>query len=169
MCNSAASHTQHPSLLSVLQRVTRSSTASPTSPTLMSESGSRNGSWWTCRLSTAGWVWLDPCGSSPPSTSTTRSACRLLHVKVVLFCCCNLLMWSLLFSVVYFFPEVSDTYPADLFVPESATPPVIVGSSKFRSRGRFPTLSYYCRETQVCPSPFSLCSMLSVGTEKLYR
>ncbi|XP_075899597.1 phosphatidylinositol-3-phosphate phosphatase MTMR7-like isoform X2 [Nelusetta ayraudi] len=50
--------------------------------------------------------------------------------------------------------KVSDTYPADLFVPESATPPVIVGSSKFRSRGRFPTLSYYCRETHaaICRS-----------------
>lgn len=46
-------------------------------------------------------------------------------------------------------PQVSDTYPADLFVPESATPPVIVGSSRFRSRGRFPTLSYYSKENQV--------------------
>ncbi|XP_042349294.1 myotubularin-related protein 7a isoform X2 [Plectropomus leopardus] len=45
--------------------------------------------------------------------------------------------------------KVSDTYPADLFVPESATPPVIVGSSKFRSRGRFPTLSYYSKENHL--------------------
>ncbi|KAM9850121.1 LOW QUALITY PROTEIN: myotubularin-related protein 7a [Aulostomus maculatus] len=30
------------------------------------------------------------------------------------------------------------TYPADLFVPESGTPAVHVGSSKFRGRGRFP-------------------------------
>ncbi|XP_030622027.1 myotubularin-related protein 7a [Chanos chanos] len=50
--------------------------------------------------------------------------------------------------------RVCDTYPADLFVPKSATLPVIVGSSKFRSRGRFPTLSYYCKETHaaVCRS-----------------
>uniref|UniRef100_A0A7N6BLF8 Phosphatidylinositol-3-phosphate phosphatase n=1 Tax=Anabas testudineus TaxID=64144 RepID=A0A7N6BLF8_ANATE len=50
--------------------------------------------------------------------------------------------------------KVSDTYPADLFVPESATPPVIVGSSKFRSRGRFPTLSYYSKENHaaICRS-----------------
>lgn len=48
-----------------------------------------------------------------------------------------------------FFLKVSDTYPADLFVPESATPPVIVGSSKFRSRGRFPALSYYCKDNHV--------------------
>uniref|UniRef100_A0A3B4UDZ7 Myotubularin related protein 7a n=1 Tax=Seriola dumerili TaxID=41447 RepID=A0A3B4UDZ7_SERDU len=50
--------------------------------------------------------------------------------------------------------KVSDTYPADLFVPESAAPPVIVGSSKFRSRGRFPTLSYYSKENHaaICRS-----------------
>lgn len=45
--------------------------------------------------------------------------------------------------------QVCDTYPADLFVPKSATLPVIIGSSKFRSRGRFPSLSYYCKGTQV--------------------
>ncbi|XP_056138407.1 myotubularin-related protein 7a [Lampris incognitus] len=50
--------------------------------------------------------------------------------------------------------KVSDTYPADLYVPKSATRPVIVGSSKFRSRGRFPTLSYYCKDKQaaICRS-----------------
>ncbi|KAG5263417.1 hypothetical protein AALO_G00264620 [Alosa alosa] len=45
--------------------------------------------------------------------------------------------------------RVCETYPADLYVPKSATLPVIVGSSKFRSRGRFPTLSYYCKETHA--------------------
>uniref|UniRef100_A0A672HQ95 Uncharacterized protein n=1 Tax=Salarias fasciatus TaxID=181472 RepID=A0A672HQ95_SALFA len=50
--------------------------------------------------------------------------------------------------------KVSDTYPAEVFVPESATPPVIVGSSKFRSRGRFPALSYYSKENHaaICRS-----------------
>uniref|UniRef100_A0A8D0DHR4 Myotubularin related protein 7a n=1 Tax=Sander lucioperca TaxID=283035 RepID=A0A8D0DHR4_SANLU len=50
--------------------------------------------------------------------------------------------------------EPTDSYPADLFVPASATPPVIVGSSKFRSRGRFPTLSYYSKENHaaICRS-----------------
>ncbi|XP_034037794.1 myotubularin-related protein 7a [Thalassophryne amazonica] len=50
--------------------------------------------------------------------------------------------------------KVSDTYPADLFVPESATPLVVVGSSKFRSRGRFPVLSYYSKENNaaICRS-----------------
>uniref|UniRef100_A0A8C5NGN0 Myotubularin phosphatase domain-containing protein n=1 Tax=Gouania willdenowi TaxID=441366 RepID=A0A8C5NGN0_GOUWI len=50
--------------------------------------------------------------------------------------------------------KVCDTYPAELLVPESATPPVIVGSSKFRSRGRFPTLAYYSKENHasICRS-----------------
>lgn len=51
--------------------------------------------------------------------------------------------------------QVSDTYPADLFVPQSATLPVIAGSSKFRSRGRFPTLSYYSKRNHVCRRLFS--------------
>ena len=51
--------------------------------------------------------------------------------------------------VCVWFSQVSDTYPAELYVPESATQQVIVGSSKFRSRGRFPTLSYYCKDNQV--------------------
>lgn len=55
----------------------------------------------------------------------------------------------------YLYWQVSDTYPADLFVPKCATPPVIVGSSKFRSRGRFPALSYYSKENQVCWWRFS--------------
>ncbi|XP_061540938.1 myotubularin-related protein 7a isoform X1 [Phycodurus eques] len=50
--------------------------------------------------------------------------------------------------------KVSDTYPAELFVPKSTTPSVITGSSKFRSRGRFPTLSYYSKENHaaICRS-----------------
>lgn len=68
----------------------------------------------------------------------------------------------MLFSSSFFFIlKVSDTYPADLFVPESATPPVIVGSSKFRSRGRFPALSYYSKENHVSwPFVFYLFHML---------
>ncbi|XP_056294717.1 myotubularin-related protein 7-like isoform X2 [Pseudoliparis swirei] len=61
-------------------------------------------------------------------------------------------LWK--FSPINQHYKVSDTYPADLFVPQSATPPVIVGSSKFRSRGRFPTLSYYSKENHaaICRS-----------------
>ncbi|XP_057206051.1 myotubularin-related protein 7a [Triplophysa rosa] len=50
--------------------------------------------------------------------------------------------------------RVCDTYPAELLVPQSVTLHVIVGSSKFRSRGRFPTLSYYYKENHatICRS-----------------
>ncbi|XP_054890168.1 myotubularin-related protein 7a isoform X2 [Poeciliopsis prolifica] len=50
--------------------------------------------------------------------------------------------------------KVSDSYPAELFVPDSAAAPVLVGSSKFRSRGRFPALSYYSKENHaaICRS-----------------
>ncbi|XP_006630043.3 myotubularin-related protein 7 [Lepisosteus oculatus] len=49
---------------------------------------------------------------------------------------------------------VCDTYPSELYVPKSATPAVIVGSSRFRSRGRFPALAYYCRDNtaSICRS-----------------
>ncbi|XP_006806637.1 myotubularin-related protein 7-like [Neolamprologus brichardi] len=45
--------------------------------------------------------------------------------------------------------RVCDTYPSELFVPKSATPAIIVGSSRFRSRGRFPALSYFHQDTLV--------------------
>ncbi|XP_073501505.1 phosphatidylinositol-3-phosphate phosphatase MTMR7 [Phyllobates terribilis] len=50
--------------------------------------------------------------------------------------------------------RVCDTYPTDLYVPKPASVPIIVGSSKFRSRGRFPTLSYYCQDNNasICRS-----------------
>ncbi|XP_010994010.1 myotubularin-related protein 7 isoform X1 [Camelus dromedarius] len=50
--------------------------------------------------------------------------------------------------------RVCDSYPADLYVPRSATAHIIVGSSKFRSRRRFPALSYYYRENHasICRS-----------------
>uniref|UniRef100_A0AAQ4PT56 Myotubularin phosphatase domain-containing protein n=1 Tax=Gasterosteus aculeatus aculeatus TaxID=481459 RepID=A0AAQ4PT56_GASAC len=43
--------------------------------------------------------------------------------------------------------RVCDTYPSQLFVPKSATTALIVGSSRFRSRGRFPVLSYFHQDT----------------------
>uniref|UniRef100_A0A4X1TZX0 Myotubularin related protein 6 n=2 Tax=Sus scrofa TaxID=9823 RepID=A0A4X1TZX0_PIG len=39
--------------------------------------------------------------------------------------------------------KICETYPRDLYVPRIASKPIIVGSSKFRSKGRFPVLSYY--------------------------
>ncbi|MGH0185295.1 UNVERIFIED_CONTAM: hypothetical protein FKN15_017690 [Acipenser sinensis] len=55
--------------------------------------------------------------------------------------------------------KVCDTYPRDLFVPVSASKPIIVGSSKFRSKGRFPVLSYFYQEKKAavcrCSQPLS--------------
>ncbi|XP_068134732.1 myotubularin-related protein 7 isoform X1 [Hyperolius riggenbachi] len=50
--------------------------------------------------------------------------------------------------------RVCDTYPTELYVPKPASVPIIVGSSKFRSRGRFPALSYYCQDSDasICRS-----------------
>ncbi|KAJ8281305.1 hypothetical protein GJAV_G00066010 [Gymnothorax javanicus] len=50
--------------------------------------------------------------------------------------------------------RICDTYPCELYIPKTATPPITVGSSKFRSRGRFPTLSYYRKDNHasICRS-----------------
>ncbi|XP_007953134.2 myotubularin-related protein 7 [Orycteropus afer afer] len=50
--------------------------------------------------------------------------------------------------------RVCDSYPTELYVPKSATAHIIVGSSKFRSRRRFPALSYYCKDNHasICRS-----------------
>ncbi|XP_048453511.1 myotubularin-related protein 6 isoform X2 [Rhincodon typus] len=55
--------------------------------------------------------------------------------------------------------KVCDTYPTELYVPRSVSKPIIVGSSKFRSKGRFPALSYFFHQTQAaicrCSQPLS--------------
>ncbi|XP_075786464.1 phosphatidylinositol-3-phosphate phosphatase MTMR7 isoform X3 [Pelodiscus sinensis] len=50
--------------------------------------------------------------------------------------------------------QVCDSYPNEVYVPKSATAHIIVGSSKFRSRRRFPALSYYCKDNNasICRS-----------------
>ncbi|MCJ8749304.1 hypothetical protein PDJAM_G00174750 [Pangasius djambal] len=69
--------------------------------------------------------------------------------------------------------RVCDTYPSELFVPKSASPAVIVGSAKFRSRGRLPVLSYFHRDTgaAVCRSsqPLSGFSTRSPEDEQMLQ
>ncbi|XP_037388533.1 myotubularin-related protein 7b isoform X1 [Pygocentrus nattereri] len=69
--------------------------------------------------------------------------------------------------------RVCDTYPSELFVPKSASPAVIVGSAKFRSRGRLPVLSYFHRDTSaaVCRSsqPLSGFSARSLEDEQMLQ
>ena len=38
--------------------------------------------------------------------------------------------------------EICDTYPSVIYVPTTATKAMLIASSKFRSRGRLPALSY---------------------------
>uniref|UniRef100_A0A673JDW1 Myotubularin-related protein 6-like n=1 Tax=Sinocyclocheilus rhinocerous TaxID=307959 RepID=A0A673JDW1_9TELE len=55
--------------------------------------------------------------------------------------------------------KVCKTYPRDLYVPITASKPIIVGSSKFRSKGRFPVLTYFYQEKKAavcrCSQPLS--------------
>ncbi|XP_051782348.1 myotubularin-related protein 6 [Erpetoichthys calabaricus] len=55
--------------------------------------------------------------------------------------------------------KVCDTYPRDIYVPSTVSKPIIVGSSKFRSKGRFPVLSYFFQEKKAavcrCSQPLS--------------
>ncbi|XP_004597887.2 myotubularin-related protein 7 isoform X1 [Ochotona princeps] len=50
--------------------------------------------------------------------------------------------------------RVCDSFPTELYVPKSATAHIILGSSKFRSRRRFPALSYYYKDNHasICRS-----------------
>ncbi|XP_044769513.1 myotubularin-related protein 6 isoform X9 [Neomonachus schauinslandi] len=45
--------------------------------------------------------------------------------------------------------KICETYPRELYVPRIASKPIIVGSSKFRSKGRFPVLSYYHQNKEL--------------------
>uniref|UniRef100_A0A6I8N4K7 Myotubularin phosphatase domain-containing protein n=1 Tax=Ornithorhynchus anatinus TaxID=9258 RepID=A0A6I8N4K7_ORNAN len=55
--------------------------------------------------------------------------------------------------------EVCSTYPPDLVVPKTASRTTVVGSAKFRSRGRIPVLSYFYKENNAaicrCSQPLS--------------
>lgn len=66
--------------------------------------------------------------------------------------------------------DICDTYPQYLFVPKSATTPMLVGSSKFRSRGRLPVLSYQYKNGAAicrCSQPLSGFSARCLEDEQL--
>lgn len=58
-------------------------------------------------------------------------------------------------SIISFF-QLCDTYPRHLFIPRSVSSSVLIGSSKFRSKGRLPVLSYLHRNkvTTACRLKF---------------
>lgn len=66
--------------------------------------------------------------------------------------------------------ELCDTYPKHLYVPTTANTSVLMGSSRFRSKGRLPVLSYLhhnkasiCR----CSQPLSGFSARCMEDEKM--
>lgn len=69
--------------------------------------------------------------------------------------------------------KVCETYPRELYVPKTATPPMIMGSSNFRSKGRLPVLSYCRQGTEAaicrCSQPLSGFSARCVEDEKLLK
>lgn len=69
--------------------------------------------------------------------------------------------------------KICETYPRELYVPQNATKPVIVGSSKFRSKGRFPVLSYYHQDKKAaicrCSQPLSGFSARCLEDENLLQ
>ncbi|XP_051790464.1 myotubularin-related protein 8 [Erpetoichthys calabaricus] len=68
---------------------------------------------------------------------------------------------------------VCSTYPALLGVPKTASKPTIVGSSKFRSRGRFPVLSYFYKKNNAticrCSQPLSGFNARCVEDEQMLQ
>ncbi|XP_073899848.1 phosphatidylinositol-3,5-bisphosphate 3-phosphatase MTMR6 isoform X3 [Castor canadensis] len=69
--------------------------------------------------------------------------------------------------------KICETYPRELYVPGIASKPIIVGSSKFRSKGRFPVLSYYHQDKQAaicrCSQPLSGFSARCLEDEHLLQ
>ncbi|XP_043560781.1 myotubularin-related protein 8 [Chiloscyllium plagiosum] len=69
--------------------------------------------------------------------------------------------------------EICNTYSTFLCVPKEASKPVIVGSSKFRSRGRFPVLSYFFKENNAaicrCSQPLSGFSARCMEDEQMLQ
>ncbi|MEE6508870.1 hypothetical protein FKM82_023313 [Ascaphus truei] len=67
--------------------------------------------------------------------------------------------------------KVCSTYPTSLVVPKAASEATVVGSSKFRSRGRFPVLSYYFRDNNAaicrCSQPLSGFSARCLEDEQM--
>ncbi|XP_063288158.1 myotubularin-related protein 8 [Pelobates fuscus] len=67
--------------------------------------------------------------------------------------------------------KVCSTYPTSLVVPREASEATIIGSSKFRSKERFPVLSYYFKQNNAaicrCSQPLSGLSGRSEDDEKM--
>ncbi|XP_070554043.1 phosphatidylinositol-3,5-bisphosphate 3-phosphatase MTMR6-like isoform X2 [Ptychodera flava] len=69
--------------------------------------------------------------------------------------------------------DICDTYPRKLYVPSSVSTHMLVGSSKFRSRGRLPALSYLHRDNGAailrCSQPLAGFSARCMEDEQLLQ
>ncbi|XP_057242623.1 myotubularin-related protein 8 [Malurus melanocephalus] len=69
--------------------------------------------------------------------------------------------------------EVCSTYPPEIVVPRAATKAVVMGSSRFRSRGRIPVLSYLCKENNAalcrCSQPLAGFSARCLEDEQMLQ
>lgn len=75
--------------------------------------------------------------------------------------------WSQYVFALFLIRQVCETYPRDLYVPVTASKPIIVGSSKFRSKGRFPVLTYFYQEKKVHRWP-PHCTVLVQSSTSTY-
>ncbi|XP_072170824.1 phosphatidylinositol-3,5-bisphosphate 3-phosphatase MTMR8-like [Diadema setosum] len=69
--------------------------------------------------------------------------------------------------------EICDTYPKTVYVPTFVSTPVLVGSARFRSRGRLPVLSYLHQENKAamcrCSQPLAGFSARCVEDEEMLQ
>ncbi|KAM9538303.1 phosphatidylinositol-3,5-bisphosphate 3-phosphatase MTMR8 isoform 1-T1 [Guaruba guarouba] len=69
--------------------------------------------------------------------------------------------------------EVCNTYPPEIVVPRAASKAVVIGSSRFRSRGRIPVLSYLYKENNAavcrCSQPLSGFSARCLEDEQMLQ
>jgi myotubularin-related protein 6/7/8 len=66
--------------------------------------------------------------------------------------------------------ELCDTYPKQIYVPVEATTQILIGSSKFRSKGRLPALTYlHPNRASIsrCSQPLSGFSARCMEDEKM--
>ncbi|XP_049683592.1 myotubularin-related protein 8 isoform X3 [Accipiter gentilis] len=69
--------------------------------------------------------------------------------------------------------EICNTYPPEIVVPRAASKAVVIGSSRFRSRGRIPVLSYLYKENNAaicrCSQPLSGFSARCLEDEQMLQ
>jgi hypothetical protein len=84
--------------------------------------------------------------------------------------CTIYILFQLLVVITCCFTQLCETYPKYLIVPASANITTLMGSSKFRSKGRLPVLSYlHHNKASIsrCSQPLSGFSARCLEDEKM--